>query len=106
MHFQMAPGTLTALQNMDDNRAYYTFGGDLNQMGLIFRRLADAGFPVVKSNVYPGFPRDQEEEYKRALRFVYEHQVEGWWNQREKLIAYGICTQEEFTATLKSSLGR
>ena len=100
MSFRLAPGTLTALSGRTDNRAYYIFDGDLNQMGLIEDALRGAGFPVVKSDVYPGFPENDKETYVRALRFVYERRIEGWWNQREKLIEHGICTEDEFKIAL------
>lgn len=98
--FSSAGGLFDALSGMHDNRAYFTFDGDLNQLGTIYRRLHDAGFAVVKSNVYPGFPEDAEDEYRRALDYVYGCRVNGWWNQREALIRYGICTEDEYTAAL------
>lgn len=100
MHFSVPSGTVTAMSNRNDNRAYYTFGGDLNQMGLIERYLRSRGFAVVKSGVYPGFPRDAEKEYIRALREVWENRVEGWWSQQERLLQYGICTEDEYKAAL------
>jgi hypothetical protein len=100
MLFSVAPGVFDALSGMNDNRAYYTFGGDLGQMGTIYRRLQEAGFKVVKSNVYPGFPREAEEEYKRALEYVYTYRVDGWWNQHEALLRYEICTEEAFKQAL------
>ncbi len=96
----VAPGIVAALTNRSDNRAYFTFDGDLNQMGIIYSRLLDAGFPVVKSGVYPGFPRVQEGQYSKALRFLYESKTEGWWNQERNLVQYSICTQEEFDRVL------
>ena len=85
---------------MGDTTAYYVFDGDLQQMGTIYTVLLEAGFKVVKSNVYPGFPRDQLEEYIRALRYVYENRIKGWWNQEKDLIKHEICTQEEYDKAL------
>ncbi|QQG41855.1 MAG: hypothetical protein HYV90_00885 [Candidatus Woesebacteria bacterium] len=85
---------------MDDDRAYFLFDGDLDQMGTIYTALREAGFPVVKNNVYPGFARDQKEEYKEALAFVFEHRTNGWWSQEDDLIKYGVCTQPEFDQAL------
>lgn len=100
MGFSVAPGVGAALVHRGDDRAYFVFQGDLNQMGILYARLLEAGFPVVKSDVYPGFPRDQEEEYIRALRFVFDNRIEGWWNQERDLIKHEICTQEEFDKAL------
>jgi hypothetical protein len=100
LRFSAAMGLGAALAGMNDSRAYYTFDGDLNQMGQIYAFLLGRGYPVVKSNVYPGFPRDAEETYKRALREVYQSRVEGWWSQRRQLLEYGICTEAEFVAAL------
>ena len=63
MKFKIAPGVPAALTNMDDNRAYYTLDGDLNQMGLMYTELLRAGFQVVKTNVYPGFMKADKDEY-------------------------------------------
>lgn len=98
--FSVAPGVGAALANRGDDRAYFVFEGDLNQMGIIYARLLWAGFRVVKSDVYPGFPRDQEEEYIKALRFLFDNRVEGWWNQERDLVRYEICTQGEFDKAL------
>lgn len=99
-HLSISPGVFTAMSNMNDNRAYYTFNGDLNQMGQIESFLRERGFPVVKNNVYPGFPQSQLEQYKRALKAVFDARVPGWWNQRERLIEHGICTDEEYRSAL------
>jgi len=104
MRFNVAPGTGAALANMNDNRAYYTFGGDLNQMGIIYSTLLEAGFNVVKSNVYPGFPKDKKEEYIRALKYLWDYKVEGWWNQEGKMIENGICTWNKFQAALHKAM--
>lgn len=96
----MVSGVLAILNGMKDNRAYYTFGGDLCQMGIIKRELQEAGFLVVQNDVYPGFPKDQEDEYKKALAYIFKKRIEGWWSQKEALVKYGICTQEEFRKAL------
>jgi len=72
-------------------------------MGLIYRSLLDHGFSVVKSDVYPGFPREAEEEFVRALKHVFEHRIEGWWGQRENLLKYQVCTEEEYWNALNAN---
>ena len=98
--FSISPGLGTALSNRNDDRAYFTFGGDLNQMGLIERFLRDRDFPVAKCGVYPGFLKADGAEYARALKLIFVARIEGWWNQEHDLIARGICTQEEFDEAL------
>lgn len=102
MKFQFAPGTLTALSGRHDDRAYYMFSGDLSQMGTIEEFLRVRGFPVVKSDVYPGFQKEDLAEYVRALRLIYETKIDGWWNQERALIEHHICTREEFLARLNA----
>lgn len=99
--FTVAAGVGAALAHTGDTRAYYIFSGDLGQMGLIYEALLQAGFEVVKRNVYPGFPEDQVDEFRRALDFVFERRIEGWWNQREALLKYEICTENEYEAALR-----
>lgn len=96
----IAPGVGTALAGMSDNRAYYIFSGDLNQMGIIERFLRERAYPVVKANVYPGFAKDQEEKFKDALKLIFEFRVEGWWRQELNMVKYGICSQEKFNSAL------
>jgi hypothetical protein len=99
--FSVAPGTIAALSDLSDNRAYYLLTGDLSQMGTMLGVLQRAGFPVVRSNVYPGFAKGQEDEYKRALQYLFDHRTPGWWNQRTALIKYGICTAETYMDALQ-----
>jgi hypothetical protein len=98
--FGIAPGAFVSLSNREDHRAYYVFDGDLSQMGTIETHLRAAGFNVVKTDVYPGFPKDQEEEFVRALKYVFDNRIHGWWSQRHNLLEYRICTEAEFSAAL------
>ncbi len=100
LSFTVAPGAVTALTNTHDDRAYFTFTGDLGQMGCIEAALRQAGYPVVKSGVYPGFAKEQEDLFRQALAYVFEYKIDGWWNQEVGMVRYGICTQEEFRAAL------
>lgn len=99
MGFSIAPGTLDSLSTAGRHGgAYYLLYGDLSQMGIMKRVLQESGrFPTLTyADVYPGFAKDDEENYVRALCFLFERRVAGWWNQREKLIRYGICTEDEY----------
>ena len=98
--FSIAPCVLFALANTSDDRAFYLLQGDLSQMGRMYAALSQAGFPIVKSGVYPGFARDDLEHYKRALRYIFSRRIDGWWNQEEALISHGVCTQAEYDAAL------
>jgi hypothetical protein len=106
LQFSVAPGTLTALSNLDDDRAHFLFHGDLSQMGLIYEALHSAGFAVVRRGVHPGFAADQEAEYQRALEFIFHARITGWWSQREALLKYGVCTSEAYEAALDIEVGR
>jgi hypothetical protein len=85
--------------------AYYLLDGDLNQMSFMERTLKSAGFNVVRSTsgTYPGFPEDAEHEYIRALKFLWDRQITGWWNQKLAMIRHGVCTAEEFDQVLRES---
>lgn len=98
--FSFAPGALTALAGRADNRAYYIFSGDLSQMGRIETFLRSHGFPVVKRDVYPGFAKEHKDEFVRALKLVFEHRLDGWWNQEAALIEHGVCTRDKYRAAL------
>jgi hypothetical protein len=80
--------------------AYHIFSGDLCQMGTMGRVLREAGFAVITSGTYPGFPKEAEDEYVRALKYLYDHRVDGWWGQRGKLIEHKVCTEAEFDTAL------
>lgn len=98
--FSVAPGVASALSNMTDDRAFYLLHGDLSQMGTMYESLHRAGFPVVKSGVYPGFARHDVEHFKRALRYVFSRRLDGWWNQEQALLAHDVCTRAEYDAAL------
>ena len=80
----------------NDNKAHYTLTGDLCQLDTMEIVLKAVGFDIVKSDVYPGFPKSKEDEFIRALNYLYQHRVQGWWNQEKALIDNKICTQLEF----------
>ena len=80
----------------DDNPVYYTLDGDLNQMGIMRDTLRNAGFRVAMLNVYPGFRKNNKDGYIRALQFLLDNRIKGWWNQEREMIEHGVCTQEEF----------
>jgi len=93
-------GSQETQQRHSSQCAYYCLDGDLCQMGIMESRLRRAGFNVVRSQsgTYPGFRECDLDEYKRALKYLFDRRVPGWWNQ--KLIDHGICTQQEYDAAL------
>jgi hypothetical protein len=103
--FTIPQGTANYFANNVSGDAYYIFSGDLNQMGIIEDKLRNAGFNVCRtaSGTYPGFPRNELEEYKRALKYVYDNHIEGWWNQLHYFLEHGICTQEEYNLHFNTS---
>jgi hypothetical protein len=100
MGFSVAPGAMSSLvgagTDTTDKSAEdtYLFSGDLSQMGTMGERLRQAGFDVRNSDVYPAI--QGTEEIKRALKFIFDNKVPGWWNQRHGMLKYGLCTEEEF----------
>ena len=73
-------------------------GGDLHQMSVQSRFLRGQGMTIGHVDVYPSVRT--EEEKVQALRLLWEHKVEGWWNLEHDFIRAGICTQEEFDMKL------
>jgi hypothetical protein len=95
---RFASGALSALaransSDTDDAVEQCTLDGDLSQMGTMFRALSEAGFDVRHSDVYPVL---QGAEIVPGLRYLWDHRVPGWWNQRAAFIKHGICTAEEY----------
>ena len=88
---------LSAAQKCNDG-VKFTLDGDLSQMATQGEFLRKAGFRVGRVDVYPGLYT--EEDYKAALKAIWENRVDGWWNYEEKYVEYGICTSEEFRAYL------
>lgn len=84
-----------------DTRAYYTLDWDLHQIGVMRKFLNSQGLRVVSNNVYPGFEKEREEDFKNALQLLYQNRIEWWWNQRSNLIKYKICTNDEFIEKLR-----
>lgn len=111
LQFSVAPGTITALQragssNVDKNPKEgiieCTLEGDLSQMGTMSQILDDAGFPMRHSGIYPVI-QGTAEQIKAALKYLWDCEINGWWNQDRALIKYGICTDAEFTNKLNIS---
>lgn len=90
------------IDTLHDNSAYYTFDGDLNQMAIIYEALKHARFPVTRSGVSPAFTKSKKYQYIKALKFLWNEKIEGWWNQRDAMIEHSICTIEQFTTILKN----
>lgn len=71
--------------------------GDLRQMSAQRDFLLARGFSVEQNDVYPCvMPVDE----KPAIQAIYDARIEGWWNYERKLVALGICTQEQYNAAL------
>jgi len=82
----------------------FTLDGDLCQMSAMERRLRNAGHPVTLTGVYPAFTN--EEDFIKALQYLWDYLVEGWWNQSDDMIKHGICTKEEYKNTLDEYCAR
>ena len=77
----------------------FLLNGDLNQMGTQELELRRRGFKMGQWDVYPGF--ESETEYIRALSTIWIASIIGWWNYKEDLIKYKICTEEEYLKKLR-----
>lgn len=98
--FSAGAGLWDALSGRDDDRAYYLLDGDLCQMGTMQRWLREHGFPVVKSGVYPGFKKEDKDQYVAALKALWENRVDGWWNQKRAMVEHGVCAEDAFGRAL------
>ena len=49
--------------------------------------------------MYPGFVK--LDDYIKGLKLIWEHRVEGWWNQQDDLVKYGVCTTDEYLEALR-----
>lgn len=67
--------------------------GDLNQMYTQMDFLRQRGISV---NVNGGIPIINANDFERSIRLIYENRVIGWWNYKDELVSFGICTEEEF----------
>lgn len=79
--------------------------GDLNQISIQARYLETqcAGFMLKRETGFvPGLVGD--DEYKRALNCFWIDKVEGWWNYRDDLIRFNICSKDEFNLKLRESV--
>lgn len=81
-----------------DDRAIYTLTGDLCQMANQGNFLQKAGFRVGMIDVYPGL--HTEDDFKAALKAIWDNGVDGWWHYEKQYIKYGICTKEDFAIRL------
>ncbi len=59
----------------------FTLNGDLSQMATQKVFLVKNGFDVGQLDVYPALKT--EEEYLRAIKLIFEHRIEGWWNYKD-----------------------
>ena len=98
--FRVSPGVLGLLGSAGkhDEGYKYTVKGDLGQMSAQGDFLRRRGFDVGQLDVYPALKT--EEEYNWAVLSIYLSKIEGWWHYRKPLIEAGICTEEEFNASL------
>jgi len=76
----------------------YYFDGDLCQMAEQKNFLQRRGFNIIMSDVYPTVKT--EEEFKKALRLIWDNKIEGWWHYIEYYVKYGICSRLEFRKAL------
>jgi hypothetical protein len=98
-------GTLEALSHRGENttepgKESISLQGDLAQMGTMSRMLEDAGINVRHRDVYPII--QVRDNIVRALQYLWDYRVPGWWGQHDYLIEYGICNDDEYRERLRS----
>lgn len=86
------------------DRPVYFVDGDLCQMSAQQEFLRSKGYRLGFSDVYPGLYT--EDDWKRALKDIWESRVEGWWHYLTHYQKYGICTKEQFDAALDARVAR
>lgn len=84
--------------NKQNDGATFTLEGDLSQMSNQERFLENHGFRIGRIDCYPGLYT--EEDYKAALKAIWDNRVDGWWHYEEDYIKYGITTKELFGSRL------
>ncbi len=72
--------------------------GDSVEMGIQSEFLALRGYDL---DVNEGTPSVKDSSYPQSLKLMYLYDIEGWWNYKDELIAYGICTEEQFNERFK-----
>lgn len=77
--------------------------GDLNQMYTQMEFLRQRGISVSAEG---GIPKVKSENYEDSVKMIYDYEIIGWWNYKEDLIKFGVCTEEEFTDRLKWKVER
>jgi hypothetical protein len=87
---------------MGTDERKYSLDGDLNQMISQKKYLLNECLGFKLSQEPGSYPQiNSEKEYVRALGCFFLDKVDGWWNYKNGLIKYEICTLEEFTVALR-----
>lgn len=103
----MSAGVFGLLAGANSSRSEgYRFymDGDLHQMSVQEEFLRRHDFDVGRNNVYPCL-RTQE-DFDKAIKMIYDGEVEGWWHYDRRLIEINHCTQEQFSAKLDAYCAR
>lgn len=83
---------------MEKGSVRFLLDGDLSQMLRQEEFLSSRGMDVGHSDVYPGLYT--EEDFKKALKLIWDNRVDGWWNYKTEYINHAICTSELFDSAL------
>lgn len=91
-------GLMMHAVNKSDAKGFASLQGDLNQMSIQAEALRAHGFTITFSDVYPIV--QTEDDFKRALKLLWDREIPGWWHYLERMIEYGICTKEAWQEKL------
>jgi hypothetical protein len=60
----------------------------------------------IKAEVNSGIPYVDEKVYERTLAVIWLDGIAGWWNYKDDLLKYDICSEEQYIKKLKNSVKR
>jgi hypothetical protein len=91
-------GLMMHAVNKRNDTGFASLQGDLNQMSIQAEALRAQGFDIGFSDVYPIVRT--EDDFKRALKLLWDREIPGWWHYLERMVEYGICTKESWQEKL------
>lgn len=79
----------------------YHLDGDLRQMGIQESYLRQFNIKLDSWDIHRYFV--SEYDYKLSLRIFWNNSVDGWWNYKDELIKYDVCTLDQYNDKLRKS---
>ncbi len=76
--------------------------GDSVEMQVQKEFLESQGYNL---HVKDGIPKIADSKYPQSLKLIYLQDIKGWWNYKNELILFDICTEEQFYKRLFTNEG-